>query len=102
MDPKPELFLYLASRTQHLVEVIRPALAAGKIVLCDRFTDATLAYQGYGRSLKPDVIRPIADYAALGIRPDLTLLLDVEVQEGLRRLRGRGLINRLDAEAIHF
>jgi dTMP kinase len=102
MDPKTELFLYLASRAQHLAEVIRPALMEGKIVLCDRFTDATLAYQGYGRALKPAAIRPIANYAAQGVRPDLTFLLDVAVQEGLRRLHGRGLPNRLDAEAAHF
>jgi dTMP kinase len=69
MDPKTELFLYLASRTQHLTEIIRPALNDGKVVLCDRFTDATLAYQGYGRDLKPATIRPIAEYAAHGIPP---------------------------------
>jgi dTMP kinase len=102
MDPKTELFLYLASRTQHLAEVIRPALLDGMVVLCDRFTDATLAYQGYGRGLKPAVIRHIVEYASQGVRPDLTVLLDVEVQEGLRRLYGRGLPNRLDAEAIQF
>lgn len=102
MDPKTELFLYLASRTQHLAEVIRPALLDGKIILCDRFTDATLAYQGYGRALKPAVIQPIVKYAAQDIRPDLTFLLDVTVREGLRRLHGRGLLNRLDAEALHF
>jgi dTMP kinase len=102
MDPKTELFLYLASRVQHLAEVIRPALIEGKIVLCDRFTDATLAYQGYGRALKPAAIRPIVNYAAQGIRPDITFLLDVAVREGLRRLQGRGLPNRLDAEAVHF
>lgn len=102
MDPKTELFLYLASRVQHLAEVIRPALIEGRIVLCDRFTDATLAYQGYGRALKPAAIRPIVNYAAQGIQPDLTFLLDVAVQEGLRRLQGRGLPNRLDAEAAHF
>ena len=102
MDTRTELFLYLASRTQHLAEVIRPALLEGKIVLCDRFTDATLAYQGYGRALRPEAIRPIVRYAAQGTRPDLTLLLDVPVQEGLRRLHGRGLLNRLDAEAVHF
>jgi len=102
MDHKTELFLYLASRSQHLAEVIRPALIDGKVVLCDRFTDATLAYQGYGRGLKPAAIRFIVEYAAQDIRPDLTFLLDVAVQEGLRRLRGRGLLNRLDAEALHF
>jgi dTMP kinase len=102
MDHKTELFLYLASRSQHLAEVIRPALIDGKFVLCDRFTDATLAYQGYGRGLKPAAIRSIVEYAAQDIRPDLTFLLDVAVQEGLRRLRGRGLLNRLDAEALHF
>ncbi len=102
MDPKTELFLYLSSRAQHLAEVIRPALLDGKIILCDRFTDATLAYQGYGRALKPAVIRSIVEYAAQGIRPDLTFLLDVTVQEGLRRLHGRGLLNRLDAESLHF
>ncbi len=102
LDPRAELFLYLASRTQHLEEIILPALKNGKIVLCDRFSDATLAYQGFGRRLEMKIVRAAADYAAKGISPDLTLLLDLDVRVGLIRVRDRGRSNRLDREQREF
>jgi len=102
MDPRAELFLYLASRAQHVEEKVRPALAAGKIVLCDRFTDATLVYQGWGRKLSPDAILPLLDFAAAGVLPDATFLLDLDAVVGLARLSKRGEINRFDREAVAF
>jgi dTMP kinase len=102
LDPRAELFLYLASRTQHLEEIILPALNNGKVILCDRFSDATLAYQGFGRRLEMKIVRAAADYAAKGISPDLTLLLDLDVRVGLIRVRDRGRSNRLDREQREF
>jgi dTMP kinase len=87
--PSSELFLYLADRAQHVSEVIRPAVAAGKIVLCDRFTDSTLAYQGYGRGLDLALLRQFNSVADDGTRPDLTLLLDCPVDVGLGRTASR-------------
>ncbi len=87
--PSSELFLYLADRAQHVSEVIRPALAAGKIVLCDRFTDSTLAYQGYGRGLDLALLRQFNGVADAGTRPDLTLLFDCPIEVGLGRTASR-------------
>lgn len=84
-----ELFLYLADRAQHVQEVIRPALASGIIVLCDRFTDSTLAYQGYGRGVDLDMLRRLNQVASPGITPDLTFLLDCPVEVGLPRTAQR-------------
>jgi len=84
-----ELFLYLADRAQHVSEVIRPAISAGKVVLCDRFTDSTLAYQGYGRGLDLGVLRQFNRVADDGTRPDLTFLLDCPVSVGLARTATR-------------
>ena len=89
MAPKTELLLYAAARAQHVYEVISPALREGKAVLCDRFTDATLAYQGYGRSLDRILIDRLNRLAAGDVVPDLTLLLDFPPEEGLRRARLR-------------
>ena len=97
-----ELFLYLASRTQHLHEIILPSLRTGKIVLCDRFSDATLAYQGSGRRLADGPVKKVVAYAAQGIQPDLTLLLDLDVEKGLSRVQYRGTSNRLDRESLQF
>jgi dTMP kinase len=80
-----ELFLYLADRAQHIHEVIIPALEQGKIVLCDRHTDSTLAYQGYGRGIDLGLLRSLNDIASQGIKPDLTLLFDCPVEIGLSR-----------------
>jgi dTMP kinase len=102
LDPRAELFLYLASRTQHLEEVIFPAMKKGKIVLCDRFSDATVAYQGFGRQLDMKVVRTAVGYAAKGLSPDLTLLLDLDVRLGLARVKDRGRSNRLDREQREF
>jgi dTMP kinase len=102
LDPRAELFLYLASRTQHLEEIIRPALRKGRVVLCDRFSDATLAYQGFGRQLDMKFVRPAVHYAAKGMIPDLTLLLELDVRNGLNRVRHRGRSNRLDREQRAF
>ena len=89
LDPWAELFLVEAARAQHLEEVVRPALAAGRVVLCDRFTDSTLAYQGSGRGLAQPVIRRLHRLPALRPMPDLTILLDLPVAEGLARASGR-------------
>ena len=85
-----ELFLYLADRAQHVKEVILPAMASGKLVLCDRFTDSTLAYQGYGRGLDLDWLRKLNEMAAAQITPDLTFLFDCPVEIGLARAAQRG------------
>jgi dTMP kinase len=89
MDPLTELLLYAASRRQHVIEVIRPALQRGAIVLCDRFTDATLAYQGFGRLLDLDRLRALNDWVTGGLRPDLTVLYDVDEHVGLKRAQAR-------------
>ena len=89
ISDRAELFLILADRAQHTAEVILPALNAGKIVLCDRYNDSTMAYQGYGRGLDLDEVRRLCEYASLRLQPDLTFLLDVEVATGLSRSEGR-------------
>lgn len=87
--PMTELLLYAAARAQHVREVIAPVLGEGGIVLCDRFTDATIAYQGYGRKLDLDVINRLNELATAGIRPDMTILLDCEAETGLNRAISR-------------
>jgi dTMP kinase len=84
-----ELFLYLADRAQHIHEVVIPALEQGKIVLCDRHTDSTLAYQGYGRGIDLGLLRSLNHIASQGIKPDLTLLFDCPVEIGLSRTAQR-------------
>jgi dTMP kinase len=98
LDPKAELLLYAASRAQHLAEKILPALAAGRIVLCDRFSDATLAYQGYGRGLDIEMIRALDRIVTTGLRPHLTVLLDLDAVAGLSRARGRNSSYGLEHE----
>ncbi len=103
MAAAAELLLYSASRAQLAAEVIRPALAAGKIVICDRYADSTLAYQGYGRQLDLNALRAITQFATGGLNPDLTLFLDLEVEAGLaRRRQGGEEMNRLDLETVSF
>ena len=105
-----ELFLYLADRAQHVQEVIRPALASGIIVLCDRFTDSTLAYQGYGRGVDLDMLRRLNEVASPGITPDLTFLLDCPVEVGLSRTAqrivnqtsGKRREDRFEREKVEF
>ena len=89
LSPEAELFLFLAARAEHLAEVIRPALERGEVVICDRFTDSTLAYQGYGRGLDLPTLGRLNEVAAQGLRPDLTILLDLPVEKGLTRARER-------------
>jgi dTMP kinase len=102
MDARCELLLYLASRAQHVAETIRPALEKGAVVLCDRFADATMAYQGYGRGLGPAVVARLNRFATAGLAPDLALLLDVPVAVGLARKRRAGGLDRLDREQASF
>jgi dTMP kinase len=103
MLPPTELLLYSASRAQLVGEVIRPHLARGGIVISDRYADSTLAYQGYGRGLDLDALRAITAFATGNLRPDLTILLDITAEEGLRRRKdGGGEWNRLDQEALEF
>jgi dTMP kinase len=98
-----EVLLILAARSQHVTHVIEPALQAGSIVLCDRFSDSTLAYQGYGRGLDLDMLREMNRLATGGLEPDLTLLLEVPVASGLIRRRKFALEqNRLDQETHEF
>ncbi|HUI68732.1 MAG TPA: dTMP kinase [Nitrospirota bacterium] len=99
LDPSAELLLYAASRAQHLSEVILPALAAGTIVLCDRFSDATLAYQGYGRGLDKNMIRELDRIVTAGMQPDLTVLLDIDAAAGLARARRRNNNRGLEGES---
>jgi len=99
LAPKAELLLYAAGRAQHLAEFIVPELKAGKVVLCDRFSDATLAYQGYGRGLDLELIRDLDRLVTADLRPDLTILLDIDAAAGLSRARGRNSRGGLEAEA---
>ena len=102
MDPKTELLLYIASRRQHLVEKVLPALAAGKLVIMDRFIDSSVAYQGFGRGLDKEAIDWLNEFATDGLKPDLTLYFDIEVEEGLARIAANSdrEVNRLDMEGL--
>ncbi len=96
---RAELLLFLAARAQLVEREIRPRLAAGEVVLCDRYVDSTTAYQGYGRGNDLDLVRALNDYATGGLQPDLTLLLDLEVEHGLRRQTDH---NRMEAQSLAF
>jgi len=102
MLPRTEVLLFQASRAQLVDEVIRPCLASGGVVLCDRYADSTLAYQGYGYQLELGPLRQVIDFATGGLKPDLTLLLDMDVEEGLRRRANSGSLNRLDELGLAF
>jgi dTMP kinase len=103
MAPAAEILLYSASRAQLVAEVIRPALAAGAIVLCDRYADSTMAYQGYGRGLDLEALAFITGFATGGLRPDLTLLFDLDPQRGLDRRTTYGEeMNRMDLQTDAF
>ena len=107
IEPMAELFLYAAARVQHFRQVIQPALAEGKTVLCDRYADATLAYQGFGRGLDQAWIEEIHARAVENVKPELTFLLDLPVEEGLRRAwkrieNDRVKEDRFEKEALDF
>ncbi|HPP75019.1 MAG TPA: dTMP kinase [Armatimonadota bacterium] len=97
--PEAELLLYLAARAQHVRHIINPALDEGKIVISDRYADSSFAYQGYGRGIDIESLRCLNDFATSGLKPDLTILLDVPVELGLKRQQDR---NRFEAESVEF
>ncbi|HID86627.1 MAG TPA: dTMP kinase [Anaerolineae bacterium] len=102
MLPPTEILLFSASRAQLVGQVIRPLLKQGTIVICDRYADSTLAYQGHGHGLDLNLLRAITDFATGGLKPDLTIYLDIDVGEGLRRKRETAEWNRLDRKEIAF
>jgi dTMP kinase len=97
-----ELLLYAADRAQHVAEMLKVAIASGTIILCDRYTDSTIAYQGYGRGLDLNLIHQLNAIATAGLESDLTIWLDLDVEVGLSRTRGRGSNDRIEREAIEF
>jgi dTMP kinase len=100
LDPIAETFLFFAARAQLLAEVIRPALARGEIVVCDRFTDSTRAYQGFGRGVPSAVIESVS--TGIALEPDVKILLDVPVADGLRRASLAGNKDRIEREGTAF
>jgi dTMP kinase len=102
VDSTCEMFLYLADRAQHMQTKIKKALAQGKVVLCDRHTDSTLAYQGYARGLDIDEINLLNNIATRGKKPDLTLLFDVDTEVAMERVGNRAEKDRLEAEGAKF
>lgn len=99
---RTELLLYAADRAQHIEEFIRPYLQKGAIVLCDRYTDSTVAYQGYGNGMPLEIIHSLNQIATGGLESDLTLWLDLNVQTGLLRAKSRGVQNRIDKASLAF
>lgn len=102
MAADAELLLVFAARAQHLTQVIAPALQRGAVVLCDRFTDATYAYQGGGRGLAEERIALLEDFVQAGLRPDLTLVFDLPIEVGLARAAARGRLDRFEQEGQAF
>ncbi len=102
MDERTEALLYAASRRQHLVKKVLPALKEGKIVVCERFVDSSLAYQGYGRKIGFEEVLKINEFAIEGLFPDLTIYLDVDEKTGLKRIESRSFKDRLDLEDLEF
>ncbi|BCJ87439.1 dTMP kinase [Effusibacillus dendaii] len=102
MVPKTEALLYAASRAQHVAEVIRPALQNGQVVICDRYTDASIAYQAVGLGLSPDMIRRWSEEATDGLWPDRTFLLDLPAELGMARIRERGGPDRIEGRGIEY
>lgn len=102
MKPITELLLYNASRAQHIKEVILPALSKGTVVITDRFIDSTVVYQGYGRGIDLKLINFIEGIVTEGLRPDITFLLDLDVETGLKRNRGINKSDRLELEDLEF
>jgi dTMP kinase len=102
MTAVTELLLYNASRSQHIREIILPAISRGAIVITDRFTDSTIAYQGFGRGIDPGLIDSIDLIATERLRPDITILLDLDAEVGLKRNKGINKIDRLELEDLEF
>lgn len=102
IDPKTEVLLFAASRREHIIKKIKPALEKGIFVVCDRFLDSSIAYQAYGRGLDEKDIRNINDYALDGLQPDVTFYFDVEIETGLSRTQKRDENNKLDNESVDF
>lgn len=102
MDVRTEALLYAASRRQHLIERVRPALAENKVVICDRFIDSSLAYQGHARNIGIDEVLKINEFAIEGLFPDLTIYFDINAEAGLKRIKNRNFLDRLDQEDISF
>ncbi|HEY9694610.1 MAG TPA: dTMP kinase [Oculatellaceae cyanobacterium] len=99
---RAELFLYASDRSQHVEEVLKPKLAKGAMILCDRYTDSTVAYQAYGRGLSLTLINQLNQLATDGLESDLTLWLDIEVEIGLERARQRGAVDRMEQADLAF
>jgi dTMP kinase len=97
-----ELLLYAADRAQHVEEVLKPQLASGAIILCDRYTDSTIAYQGYGRGLSLSLIHQLNSIATGGLESNLTLWLDIDVELGLARTKNRGRLDRIEQADLEF
>lgn len=102
ITPMAELLMIFAARAQHITQHVRPALARGQWVLCDRFTDATYAYQGAGRELGAEAVAQLEDLVQGAFRPDITLLMDLPVEDGLARARERGDFDRFEREDLTF
>lgn len=102
MDPRTELLLYAADRAQHVAHCLKPALQRGDLILCDRYTDSTVAYQGYGRGLDRGLIDQLNQIATGGLQPDLTLWLDLDVAVGLARAQTRGKRDRIEQSDLAF
>ncbi len=102
MDARAELLLYCASRAQLMAQRIQPHLQQGGIVVCDRFADTTLAYQGYGRGLDMNLLRTLLNFATHGLKPDTTLFFEVPVDVGLARRAKSEEFNRMDAQSVEF
>jgi dTMP kinase len=102
LHDRAELFLYAADRSQHIEEILVPHLASGAIILCDRFTESTVAYQGYGRGLSLNLIEQLNQLATGGLKSDLTLWLDVDVEIGLARAGRRGVADRIEQADLAF
>ena len=102
IQERAELLLYAADRSQHIENLIKPYLETGAIVLCDRFTDSTISYQGYGRGLDLDLIQKLNHIATGGLKSDLTFWLDIDVEIGLTRAKNRGKIDRMEQANIQF
>ncbi len=102
IQDRAELLLYAADRAQHVEEFLKPQLAKGAIILCDRYTDSTVAYQGYGRGLDLKLIQQLNQIATNGLESDLTLWLDIDAETGLKRARQRGLADRIEQADLAF